>query len=264
MHFFLKFFFIFLLSSNAEKPIENFMEVSEGVFSGAQPKNERSFYFIKQKGIKTIISVDGQVPNIKLAKKYGLNYLHIPIGYDEVPIEAQKALLKTLKTRAKPYFIHCHHGKHRGPAAAAILFMLDGATNKKGLEVLKKAGTSHEYRGLWKSVESFSPKLTGELPNLQEVSPTTPLVTAMIMLDSAHYELKKNLTRESLIYLKEGFLETKRILSTEHDEQYREYLDASLKLTEKLILLKSYNKDDEITFKQLSNLCKKCHKTYRN
>jgi hypothetical protein len=34
---------------------------------------------------QTIISVDGARPNVDAAKKEGLSYVHIPIGYNGVP-----------------------------------------------------------------------------------------------------------------------------------------------------------------------------------
>ena len=249
------------MNSWAEKPIENFVEVSKRIYSGAQPKGEDSFVYLKQQRIKTIISVDGQVPNIGLAKKYGLNYVHIPVGYDGIPIEAQKALLNVLRTKQAPYFIHCHHGKHRGPTATAILSILDGSTKGESIKILKTAGTNPEYKGLWKSVEEFKPSLKEPLPELQEISPTSPLVSAMIMVDSAHDKLKKSRTKEELIYLKEGFLETERTLTSENDELYRKYLNQSLKITNRL--LDVFPKNEKL-LRELSNLCKKCHKAYRD
>ena len=42
------------------------------------------------------------------------------IGYDEIPADAQKAIFKVMKDLKGPYYFHCHHGQHRGPAAAAM------------------------------------------------------------------------------------------------------------------------------------------------
>lgn len=52
--------------------------------------------------------------------KFGLRYVHLPHGYDGVPADRTKELAKAVRELEGPIFIHCHHGKHRSPAAAAV------------------------------------------------------------------------------------------------------------------------------------------------
>ena len=54
------------------------------IISGAQPEGEESFQALQKLGVKTIISVDGAKPDVETAKKYGMRYVHLPIGYDGV------------------------------------------------------------------------------------------------------------------------------------------------------------------------------------
>lgn len=52
--------------------------------------------------MKTIVSVDGAIPNVEAAKAHGIEYVHIPFGYDGVPEETQKAILEVMKNREGP------------------------------------------------------------------------------------------------------------------------------------------------------------------
>ena len=57
-----------------------------------------------------------------------------------------------------PVFIHCHHGKHRGPAAAAYaLIACERITPQEGVALMKKAGTSSKYPGLYSVVSTAIP-----------------------------------------------------------------------------------------------------------
>ena len=71
-------------------------------------------------GVKTIVNVDGATPKLEMAQKYGLDYIHIPIGYDGITAEQSAAMVRVMREREGPFYFHCHHGKHRGPTAAAV------------------------------------------------------------------------------------------------------------------------------------------------
>src|SRR5690606_18255679 len=74
----------------ASKPaIENIHPLTPQLISGGQPKGDAAFSQLAEMGVKTIVSVDGAKPDLELAKKHGLRYVHIPIGYDGVGAEAQ-------------------------------------------------------------------------------------------------------------------------------------------------------------------------------
>jgi hypothetical protein len=54
-------------------------------------------------------------------------------------------------------YFHCYHGKHRGPAAAAMAAVITGrATNDQAMAFMAKAGTSRNYQGLWECVRTAS------------------------------------------------------------------------------------------------------------
>ena len=99
--------------------LPNALQVHLQVISGGQPEGEAGFAELKGLGIKTIISVDGAKPDLELAKKFGLRYVHLPHGYDGIPEERVEELAKAVRDLPGPIYIHCHHGKHRSPAAAS-------------------------------------------------------------------------------------------------------------------------------------------------
>ncbi|MEM7262874.1 MAG: hypothetical protein AAF488_12855, partial [Planctomycetota bacterium] len=91
------------------------------LYSGGEPAGEVAFAALARLGVRTVVSVDAALPNADLARRYGLETVHIPIGYDGVHADAALALTAVARTRPGPYFVHCHHGVHRGPAAVAIM-----------------------------------------------------------------------------------------------------------------------------------------------
>ena len=165
------------------------------VISGGQPDGEAAFQELKALGVRTIISVDGARPNVALAKKFGLKYVHLPHGYDGIPEERAKELAKAVRDFEGPIYIHCHHGHHRSPSAAAVACVSAGFLEpSQALGVLQAAGTSENYRGLYKSVESarrFDDALLDALrADFPETAQLPPLAEAMVNLEQTHDRLK--------------------------------------------------------------------------
>lgn len=135
--------------------LPNAYRLTEKVISGGQPDGEEAFVELAALGVKTVISVDGMKPNVEAARRHGLRYVHMPHGYDGVPETRAKELAKAVRDLPGPIYIHCHHGKHRSPAAAAVACVGAGLLQPSdALTVLKTAGTSENYRGLYQSAES--------------------------------------------------------------------------------------------------------------
>src|SRR5262245_48068007 len=68
--------------------------VTPKVFSGAQPEGDEGFKYLSELGVKTIVSVDGAKPDVAGAKKFGMRYVHLPIGYDGVSDEQGEKIAK--------------------------------------------------------------------------------------------------------------------------------------------------------------------------
>lgn len=121
------------------------------------PEQETGFDSLKQIGVKTVISVDAAPPDVELANERGMRYIHIPIKYSGISADERAALALALRESEGPIFVHCHHGKHRGPAAAAIgLVGIGACTTDEGLELMEFAGTSKQYPGLFEAVGTAS------------------------------------------------------------------------------------------------------------
>ncbi len=179
--------------SSAHLP--NAYRLTDKVISGGQPEGEAAFAELKALGVKTIISVDGARPDVAAARKLGLRYVHLPHGYDGIPDQRMRELAKAVRDLPGVIYIHCHHGKHRSPAAAAAACVVVGDLSAtQALDVLKTAGTSPNYRGLFASVQAARPIAAGELDNLKvefhETEKIPPLADAMVAIEHHHDHLK--------------------------------------------------------------------------
>lgn len=148
-----------LVQLSATKPEEahglhNVFQLSENIVSGSEPEGEAAFRKLQEMGVRTVLSVDGKVPDVELAAKYGMTYVHIPIQYRGVTEEERLEIAKTFREKEGPFYVHCFHGRHRGPAAAAIgRIVRDGATREQALAEMRQwCGTSDKYDGLYRTI----------------------------------------------------------------------------------------------------------------
>ena len=179
----------------ATRHLPNAIRLHEKVISGGQPEGEAGFRELKGLGIRTIISVDGARPDVEAARKLGLKYVHLPHGYDGIPEVRARELAKAVRDLEGPIYIHCHHGHHRSPAAAAVACVSAGFIEPSAaLGVLQAAGTSQNYRGLYQSAgaarkldDALLDALQAEFP---EVAKLPPLAEAMVAIERTHDHLK--------------------------------------------------------------------------
>ncbi len=136
--------------------VQHYRRWSAKVAQGAQPEGDEAFAALRAQGITTLVSVDGAMPDVARAAQHGLAYVHVPIGYDGLSPEEQAAITKAVVDSPGPVFLHCHHGLHRGPAAAAIARMAaDGATPEQAVAGLRESGCSPAYAGLFRDVLAY-------------------------------------------------------------------------------------------------------------
>ncbi|MGB7325370.1 MAG: hypothetical protein WBD31_10905 [Rubripirellula sp.] len=175
--------------------LPNPVQVHATVISGGLPEGDAAFKELADLGIKTIVSVDGMKPDLEMAKKYGLRYVHLPHGYDGVPKSRVKELAKAVQSLEGPIYIHCHHGKHRSPAAASVACVAAGLVKpEKAIEILELAGTNKNYVGLYQSARQTRPLPADELrhfsPEFPEVAEVPPMAEAMVDLGHTHEHIK--------------------------------------------------------------------------
>jgi hypothetical protein len=117
----------------------------------------------------------------------------LPHGYDRIPQARLYELAKAVRELEGPIYIHCHHGKHRSPAAACVVAGLIPVAN--ALPVLEIAGTSPHYKGLFESVGSAKPRSTAELDavkvEFRESVDVAPMAEAMVALEHTHDHIKE-------------------------------------------------------------------------
>jgi hypothetical protein len=272
--------------------IDNFFDLGHGLYSGAAPDGDVGFETLHKLGVKTVISVDGSVPRADLAAKHGLRYVHIPVGYDGIYETNALKLVKAATTLPGPIFVHCHHGMHRGPAAAAILCEgVAGWSPDQAESWLHAAGTATNYPGLYRTVRLFRPPTVAELrhspADFPARAPTPDLVGTMVQVD-AHFDVLKALQKnafqplpenpdataasESLV-LYELFHEAAR--ARQGAERGKAFLDqlaladaaaADLhhRLASPVPSLPAGAESPGSAFQALSQACLACHRIYRN
>jgi protein tyrosine phosphatase (PTP) superfamily phosphohydrolase (DUF442 family) len=176
--------------------IENLYRLSPRLLSGGQPEGGEAFKTLADLGVRTIVTVDGAAPDLESARQYGIRYVHLPVGYDGIPKDRAAALVKAVRTLPEPIYVHCHHGKHRGPTAAAICAIAtEGWDRESARNWLEQAGTSPDYAGLFETIAAFEPPTDADLASLPETAlperaEVPDLVKAMVDVDLKWEHLK--------------------------------------------------------------------------
>lgn len=176
--------------------LPNAYQIHSKVISGGLPEGDAAFQELAALGVKTIISVDGATPDVATAEKYALRYVHLPHGYDGISEQRAAELAKAVRDLPGPIYIHCHHGKHRSPAAATTACVTAGMIDPSSPEsILKRAGTSESYVGLYRAVRQARPLEPQVLDNLKvdfpAVAKLPPLAETMVAIEHAHDHLKE-------------------------------------------------------------------------
>jgi protein tyrosine phosphatase (PTP) superfamily phosphohydrolase (DUF442 family) len=169
--------------------LHNVYRLGETLYSGSSPDDDEAFDSLSRLGVKTIVSVDGAPPELDAARAHGMRYVHLPITYGSVPHETLVGLVRATHELPGPVYVHCHHGKHRGPAAAVSLWRcLDKhVTDEQAVATMKRIGTADRYQGLFDSVRGFTRPTDAELTfaksDLPESTHVPPLAASMSAID---------------------------------------------------------------------------------
>lgn len=267
--------------------VHNLFRAATNIFSGDSPEDDAAFAEIAKLGVKTIISVDGSKPDVETARKFGLRYIHLPFGYDGVPTNRVAELAKAAQAQDGPFYVHCHHGMHRGPAAVAVICEATaGWTTNQAVAWLKQAGTSADYPGLYRSAVEFRPpaaEALARIGKLPEVAKTSSLIDAMVAIDEEFDRIKAaqkagwskipnqpDLTPvQSATILWEHFRELARTDETaRRPDDYRTKLSAAEQSANQFRALLRDPKLDiaarDAAMQAVGKSCTACHKQYRN
>lgn len=266
--------------------IHNAFQAAARIYSGSQPEGDAAFEALAKLGVKTIVSVDGSKPDVAMAHKHGLRYVHLPYGYDGIPTNRVAELAKVAAEGDGAIYVHCHHGKHRGPAAVAVMCLSrEGWTTNQAVAWLHEAGTAADYPGLYRAAQEFRAPSAAELKAIQtlpEVARTTSLVEAMVAIDGYLDHLKlaqaagwktppghADITpAHEATMLWEQFKEIARIEDTaKRGEDFRARLNEAEQAAENLRMQlrdSASGATRDAALKKTTQSCSACHTRYRN
>ena len=268
--------------------LPNAIRLHEHVISGGDPDGAEAFRELKALGVSTIICVDGARPDVEEAKKFGIKYVHLPHGYNGISKERAAQLAKAVQTFPGSIYIHCHHGKHRSPAAAAVACVGAGLISQEtARKTLPFAGTSEHYLGLYKSVEQTHPlsqKALSAVPaDFPEVAEVPHMAEAMVeiadiwersqTIPAANWTPPANhpdlVPAHEVLLLREQFTE---LLRTEEVAQSPDPVQSMFQASEKasLILEESLRANPQDlerankAYGTVRNNCAACHARFRD
>lgn len=179
----------------AAEPLHNVIVFGDGVISGSAPDGDAAFDALRDMGVRTVISVDAMTPDVDRARDRDLRYVHVPVEYARIDPDERATLARALRDAPRPIYVHCHHGVHRGPAAAALaLVALGELTAAEGESLMRQAGTSESYAGLYACVQEAGPMgneaIDAQAGPLVEVADVGDVAGAMARIDRAWDHLK--------------------------------------------------------------------------
>jgi protein tyrosine phosphatase (PTP) superfamily phosphohydrolase (DUF442 family) len=144
--------------------IQNFYQVNQNVYRGAQPTDE-GFHYLAQIGVKTVIDLreadQRSVEEARLVSAAGIKYVNVPMTGLTPPTEAEiSKILGILEdSAAVPVFVHCKRGADRtGAVIAAYRIDHDRWDNSQALKEAMARGMSFFQFPRQSYIRSFQPR----------------------------------------------------------------------------------------------------------
>ena len=172
--------------------LHNLFHLSENIVSGSEPHGDEALVELAAMGIRTVVSVDGKAPDVATAEALGMRYVHVPIQYSDISTDEMLKLAKTFRELDGPFYVHCFHGKHRGPAGAMVgRLVLDGVERDEAIaEMRQYCGTSKKYEGLYRVIAAGSVPSAAETAafdyGFDAIEKAEGVVGSMVILSRAH------------------------------------------------------------------------------
>ncbi len=129
--------------------IDNFGEVNEHYYRGAQPKGD-DFKALSNLGIKMMIDLaaEGDPAEAANAKAAGIQFVRIPMTTHDVPTAAEITQFLSLVADPanQPVYVHCIGGRHRTGVMTAIYRMtVDGWDGARAFAEMKQYKFGAEF-----------------------------------------------------------------------------------------------------------------------
>jgi hypothetical protein len=263
--------------------LENVHDLGHGLICGGEPRGDAGFAALAAMGVRTVLSVDGMEPDLERARGHGIRYVHIPIGYDGVGTNALRRLAKAVSTLPGSFYLHCHHGRHRGPAAAAaIARALHRWTAPQASAWLLLAGTDPRYGGLHRDATNALPIPPDEIARIADPLPEStsvePLVRMMVAVDHEFEALRSQrgdafgpsseaaastATRLSELFREAARFEGSGRVGGELRLGLMETADEAARLASRLSGIRDPSAAED-TFRKLNESCARCHRRHRD
>ena len=122
--------------------IDNFGQVSDTYYRGAQPKGD-DFRALAALGVKTMIDLaeEGDAAEEANAKSAGMAFVRLPMNTHQAPSAAviAKFLALVNDPANQPVYVHCIGGRHRTGVMTAVYRMtVDGWNSAKAFAEMKQ------------------------------------------------------------------------------------------------------------------------------
>ncbi len=266
--------------------MQNVFRLNDRLYSGSAPETDADFAALAQLGVKTVITVDGTTPDVATAGRHGLRYVHVPVGYDGIPREKAWRIAKAARDLPGPVYVHCHHGQHRGPAAAAcVLLALDPSYTRDDVAAwLTQVGTDPRYHGLIELPRTLPRPEAADLDavpaDFPSVAKIADLTRLMVEVDARNDHLKAakaagwKVTPDhpdidpphEALQLRELFSEAGRTSDAgRHGAEFLALLkEAKADAAALENALRAGDGTAQAAFARSQTLCAKCHAKYRN
>ena len=222
-----------------------------------------------------------------------MRYVHVPIKYSGIRRAQLLRIAKTFRELEAPFYVHCFHGKHRGPAAAAVgRLVRDGASRTQALSEMRQwCGTAAKYAGLYHTIARTAMPTAAQTAALQWAFPSAhplkgfrqAMITAPRGYDNLKALAKRNWTPDPEHPDLDAVNEATKLhelyaASTRLDEclsgpaDLRGWLDESVSASDELLAaLRAIPTEGDAArerahaqMKQVKARCAACHKKYRN
>lgn len=176
-----------LTEAPAPASLPRYRRWSAHLIQGGQPEGAAAYAELAARGVTLVLSVDGLPPDEEEARRHGLRVAHVPIGYDGIEPREALQIVRAARDAQGAVYVHCHHGRHRGPAAAALArIALEGISNAEARAGLGES-CSPRYPGLFQSVLDFKAPSAAQLAATPAPPPQVrPQGTRGAMVELSH------------------------------------------------------------------------------
>jgi protein tyrosine/serine phosphatase len=150
-------------ASAAAAPIKRFVQLEDGLYRGAQP-DEAGFRYLKDLGIRTIVSFRTDMDERALVESLGMRFVSIPVNFrafgwgDDFDAEDVRQFFSVVDDPAAgPIFFHCKRGADRtGSFAAIYRIARQGWTEDKALQEARDRGMRWWYFPMRGQVKEYA------------------------------------------------------------------------------------------------------------